>query len=802
MADSDITLRIRADMDQAQRELARLRRDLGQLGKSPAQSITVLDRAIGGLSRGVSGLAGAAAGAAAAMLSIAGASAAISAIAANTIDAESAASSLAATLRATGGAAGVTSEQIATLAGDLQKVSTFGDDAIVAASALLATFTNVRGDTFTAALTAAVDVSAKLGQELPQTVEQIGRALNQPADAARSLRAINIQLTDSQTDLIDKLLQTGRGAEAQAEILKIITGVYGGAAAAARDTLGGALAGLKNAFGDLLEVKGGLPEAKSQLEGLTSILQNPQTVSAADKFLTLLISGFANVVSHLPEIVRLIERIITLATNAGPALKGLAIAAGALGGVAAGAATGAVAGSLIGPVGTATGAIVGGVVGGATALGAGLLVGTRATLPAPVPGTSSVFLPGQTGKPAATAPTPPKQEFKLPGSAASGGRSAARTQADEIQRIIDKLREEADTYGMTAAQEDIYRLRKLGASEATIAQAQTLADQIAALEDEKKSAEESAKAQERRREEIERARQADADLIASMQDEIDLMRLSGPARDAEIAARRLSAEATAEQRDQVRDLAMQLDAQRAGEALTQSLMTAQERYNAELSEYFNLLNRGAISSETFERAVEASTKRLEASTNEMSQFAIQAARNMQTAFADYLFDPFSKGLDGMLLGFVDVIRRMLAEALAARIGEALFGSLATGQGTGLGAIGGLLAPIFHGGGVAGDSAAQTRSVPAIAWAAAPRYHGGGLAGFRPDEVPAILQRGEEILPAGDPRHRNNIGTGGPPVINLRNVNLFDTGVISDYLASSAGERVILNVVRRNRELLA
>lgn len=801
MADSDITLRIRADMDQAQRELARLRKELGQLGKSPAQSITALDRAIGGLSRGVSGLAGAAAGAAAAMLSIAGASAAISAIAANTIEAESAASSLAATLRATGGAAGVTSEQIATLAGDLQKVSTFGDDAIVAASALLATFTNVRGDTFTAALTAAVDVSAKLGQELPQTVEQIGRALNQPADAARSLRAINIQLTDSQKDLIDKLLQTGRGAEAQAEILKIITGVYGGAAAAARDTLGGALAGLKNAFGDLLEAKGGLPEAKAQLENLTGILQDPQTATSADKFLTLLISGFANVVSHLPEIVRLIERIITLATNAGPALKGLAIAAGALGGVAAGAATGAVAGSLIGPIGTATGAIVGGVVGGATALGAGLLVGTRATPPAPVPGTSSVFLPGQTGKPAATAPAPttPKVDFKT-GGGTSG--TSAKTQVDEVQRIIDKLREEADTYGMTAAQEEIYRLRKMGASEATIAQAQALADQIAALDADKQSAEESAKAQERRREEIERARKADADLVASMQDEIDLMRLSGPARDAEIAARRLSAEATAEQRDQVRDLAMQLDAQRAGEALTQSLMTAQERYNAELSEYFNLLNRGAISSETFERAVEASTKRLEASTNEMSQFAIQAARNMQTAFADYLFDPFSKGLDGMLLGFVDVIRRMLAEALAARIGEALFGSLATGQGTGLGAIGGLLAPIFHGGGVAGDSAAQTRSVPAIAWAAAPRYHGGGLAGFRPDEVPAILQRGEEILPAGDPRHRNNIGTGGPPVINLRNVNLFDTGVISDYLASSAGERVILNVVRRNRELLA
>lgn len=77
--------------------------------------------------------------------------------------------------------------------------------------------------------------------------------------------------------------------------------------------------------------------------------------------------------------------------------------------------------------------------------------------------------------------------------------------------------------------------------------------------------------------------------------------------------------------------------------------------------------------------------------DEMDVFAEQAARNMQDQFADFLFDPFSDGLDGMLKGFVDVIRRMLAEAAAAQIFGQLFGKDKEGGnwlGTLIGAFGG------------------------------------------------------------------------------------------------------------------
>jgi hypothetical protein len=62
-------------------------------------------------------------------------------------------------------------------------------------------------------------------------------------------------------------------------------------------------------------------------------------------------------------------------------------------------------------------------------------------------------------------------------------------------------------------------------------------------------------------------------------------------------------------------------------------------------------------------------------------------------------------------------------------------------------FGDLFGSIFHEGGVVGDSA-PTRRVPSYVFAGAPRYHSGGIAGLMPGEIPAILQRGEVVLPKG------------------------------------------------------
>lgn len=174
---------------------------------------------------------------------------------------------------------------------------------------------------------------------------------------------------------------------------------------------------------------------------------------------------------------------------------------------------------------------------------------------------------------------------------------------------------------------------------------------------------------------------------------------------------------------------------------------------------------------------------------QVSEYWSEAARGIQGAMADFLFDPFADGLQGMLRGFLDVIRRMLAEAVAAQLAQALFGDIAGGKPGGY--FGAFLAGMFHGGGLVG-APGPSRLMPALAFAGAPRYASGGLVGLRADEVPAVLHRGEEVLTAQDPRHQANGGASG-----VRIVNVIDPAMAGEYLSSASGERTILNVLRRN-----
>ena len=60
--------------------------------------------------------------------------------------------------------------------------------------------------------------------------------------------------------------------------------------------------------------------------------------------------------------------------------------------------------------------------------------------------------------------------------------------------------------------------------------------------------------------------------------------------------------------------------------------------------------------------------------DQMTEFAKAAAQEIQSSFADFLFDPFENGLKGMLSGFLNVIRRMIAEAAASAILKSVFGA--------------------------------------------------------------------------------------------------------------------------------
>ena len=51
----------------------------------------------------------------------------------------------------------------------------------------------------------------------------------------------------------------------------------------------------------------------------------------------------------------------------------------------------------------------------------------------------------------------------------------------------------------------------------------------------------------------------------------------------------------------------------------------------------------------------------------LNAFQEEAARNAQDIFAEFLFDPFETGLDGMLKSFIDMLRKMIAQLIASKV---------------------------------------------------------------------------------------------------------------------------------------
>jgi hypothetical protein len=114
------------------------------------------------------------------------------------------------------------------------------------------------------------------------------------------------------------------------------------------------------------------------------------------------------------------------------------------------------------------------------------------------------------------------------------------------------------------------------------------------------------------------------------------------------------------------------------------------------------------------------------------------------------------------LDFRDLVTSMIADLAKLAARRFILGPIANALSGALGGAGGLFADILHGGGVVRTAGSQ-RLVPAMAFAGAPRMHSGGWAGIKPDEVPAILQRGERVLSR---REAAGYGQSSAPAVNI------------------------------------
>lgn len=139
--------------------------------------------------------------------------------------------------------------------------------------------------------------------------------------------------------------------------------------------------------------------------------------------------------------------------------------------------------------------------------------------------------------------------------------------------------------------------------------------------------------------------------------------------------------------------------------------------------------------------------------------------------------------------------------IAKAIAKQLILNALAGMGGGIGAaaraVGGVAAGVNHRGGVVGAANGTTRMAHPSWFANAPRFHEGGLPGLRSDEVPSILQTGEEVLSRDDPRNvLNGAGGGGNPA-GTRFVLVDDRSKIPEAMRSAEGEDVIVQTIRRN-----
>lgn len=193
------------------------------------------------------------------------------------IEAQKVGAQTTAVLKSTGGAAGITSDQIGNLATAISNKIGVDDEAIQSNENLLLTFTNIRNevgkgnDIFNQATQTVSDMSAALGQDGKSSAIQLGKALNDPIKGITALSRVGVSFTDQQKKAITTAVKHGDTLKAQKIILGELTKEFGGSAAAVA-TPGDKM---KVAWGNLQETIGTalLPTLGSLATTLTGIIQ-------------------------------------------------------------------------------------------------------------------------------------------------------------------------------------------------------------------------------------------------------------------------------------------------------------------------------------------------------------------------------------------------------------------------------------------------------------------------------------------------------------------------------------------------
>jgi phage-related protein len=294
-AELELLLSLTDDVSKAAKDI---KGDLESVGKSGASAKTVIDD-LGKVGKTV--LAAGLAVGTAAVVALGGA---LYSCVNEAIGFEKITAQTEAVVKSTGGAAGLTAEEIVAMADALEGATGIGDDAILGGQNLLLTFTNIGKDVFPMATQAMLDMSVAMGTDASAQAVQLGKALNNPTAGLTALTRVGITFTDEQKNLIKSLQESGDMAGAQTIILQELQKEFGGSAEAAGNTFAGQMAKLQNTFGDVKKEIGEqfLPILLQLATALSEWLAKPEIQAA----IASLVAGIGQFATKVGEVVSLL----------------------------------------------------------------------------------------------------------------------------------------------------------------------------------------------------------------------------------------------------------------------------------------------------------------------------------------------------------------------------------------------------------------------------------------------------------------------------------------------------------------
>ncbi len=236
-------------------------------------------------------------------------------------------------LTSMGDAAQRTLPQLQAQASALMHLSTFDDDDILRkVTANMLTFGNVSGEAFDRAQLAAVNLSARLGQDLQSSAIQVGKALNDPVKGITALSRVGVSFTAQQVAQIKAMSAAGDAAGAQGIILGELERQFGGAAKAMRDATPGIES--QQAWADFQETVGSvaIKVLPPLTNAATALLNAFNHLSPSTQAVVL---GVAAVAAGLGPVIIGVGGVISVVATVLPALtaliagfSGLAVAEG------------------------------------------------------------------------------------------------------------------------------------------------------------------------------------------------------------------------------------------------------------------------------------------------------------------------------------------------------------------------------------------------------------------------------------------------------------------------------------------